>query len=84
MRATAANSAFAASDDLRFKQHRVKIRKVLQLQSRNFLSNEMLNRVQGGQLFAVHQGERVTDVLGATCPADAMDVIFRMLRAHRN
>ena len=80
MGATAADGAFAAGDDFRFKQHGVNIWKVLQLQPRNFLSNEMLNRLQGGQFFAVHQGESVTDVLGATSSSNAMDVIFRMLR----
>ena len=48
MRATAANTAFAAGDDLRFKQYRVNIWKILQLQPGNFLSNETLNRLQGG------------------------------------
>src|SRR5437763_10542093 len=80
MGATAANGALTASDDLRFKQHGVNIRKVLQLQPRNFLSNEMLNRLQRGQFLAVHQCEGVADVLGATSPSNAMDVIFRMLR----
>src|ERR1700719_1574693 len=55
MRATAANTAFAAGDDLRFKQYRVNVWKVLQLQPANFLSNETLNRLQGGQFLAVHQ-----------------------------
>ena len=80
MGATAADGAFATSDDLRFKQHCVNVRKVLQLQPRNFLSNEMLNRLQRGQLLAVHQGESVADVLGATSPSNAMDIILRMLR----
>jgi len=78
MGATAADSTFAASDNLRFKQHCVNVRKVLQLQPRNFLSNEMLNRLQRGQLLAVHQRESVADVLGATSPPNAMDVIFRV------
>src|SRR2546421_3572111 len=80
MRATAANSAFAASDDLRFKQYRVNVWKVLQFQPGNFLSNETLNRLQCGQFLAVHQGESIADVLGATSPSNAMDVILRMLR----
>jgi len=54
MRATAANTAFAAGDDLRFKQYRVNVWKVFQFQPGNFLSNETLNRLQGGQFFAVH------------------------------
>src|SRR5882724_5186446 len=78
MGATAANSAFAASDNLWFKQHCVNVRKVLQLQPRNFLSNEMLNRLQRGQLLAVHQGEGVADILRATSPTDAMDIILRV------
>src|SRR5882757_9607001 len=79
MRATAANTAFAASNDLRFKQYRVNVWKVLQFQPGNFLSNETLNRLQGGQFFAVHQGESVAHVLSATSSSNAMDVIFRML-----
>src|SRR4029077_905126 len=80
MRATAANTAFAASDDLRFKQYRVNVWKVFQFQPGNFLSNETLNRLQGGQFLAVHQGESIAHVLGATSPSNAMDVILRMLR----
>ena len=48
MRATAANTAFAASNYLRFKQYRVNVWKVLQFQPGNFLSNETLDRLQGG------------------------------------
>src|SRR5436305_13264643 len=78
MGATATNGAFTASDDLRFKQHGVNVRKVLQLQPRNFLSNEMLNRLQRGQLLSVHQGEGVADILCATSSTNAMDIIFRV------
>src|SRR6476646_673069 len=78
MRATAANTAFAAGDDLRLKQYCVNVWKVLQLQPGNFLSNETLNRLQGGQFLAVHQGESIAHVLSATSPSNAMDVIFRM------
>src|SRR5205809_7448862 len=78
MRATATNGTFPPGDDLRFKKHGVNVRKVLQLQPRNFLSNEMLNRLQRGQLLAVHQGEGVADILRATGSPNAMDVIFRV------
>ena len=53
--------------------------KFSKLKPGNFLSNETLNRLQGGQFLAVHQGESVADVLSATSPSNAMDVIFRML-----
>ncbi len=39
----------------------------------------MFDRLERGNFFAVHEGEGVADVLGATGPADAMDVIFGVL-----
>ena len=39
----------------------------------------MFDRLQRGDFLAVHQGESITDILGAARPADPMDVIFRML-----
>src|SRR5437588_11575880 len=80
MGAAAADGAFAAGDYLRFKPNRVNISEVLQLEPRNFLPNEMLSRLQRGQLLTVHQGESVADILRATSPPNAMDVIFRVFR----
>ena len=40
----------------------------------------MFDRLKGSDFFAVHQGERVADILGATGPANAMDIILGMLR----
>ena len=65
---------------LGLEEHGVKIRKIFQLQPRNFLSDKSFDRLQRGQFLAVHQGERVADILRAASAADAMHVIFRMLR----
>src|SRR5436309_8711300 len=78
MGATAADGAFAAGDDLRLKQHRVNVWKVLQLQPRNFLADETLNCLQRGQLLAIHQGESVADILGTPSPTNAMHIILRV------
>src|SRR5436190_24224368 len=39
----------------------------------------MFDRLQGGKLCAVHQGESVANILRSSRASDAMDVIFRML-----
>ncbi len=44
----------------------------------------MFDCLKRGDFFAVHQRERIADILGTTGAADAMDVIFRDARAHRN
>src|ERR1700674_1097731 len=58
----------------------VGIRKDIRFQACNFLPHETLDRMQRSELFSVHQSKRVADILGATGPADAVHVIFRMLR----
>src|SRR2546423_2901700 len=76
----ATDGALATVARFGFEQRRVEIRKVFELQPRNLLPHETFDRLEGRQLFAVHQRERVADILGAPSPADSMDVIFRMLR----
>src|SRR4029453_70392 len=80
MGATAADGAFAADRRLRFKEDGVEVGKILEFQSRNLLADEVFNGLQCADLFSVHQGKCVTDILGTTGPADAMDIIFRMFR----
>ena len=77
---TAADGTLAADRRLRFEQDGVEIRKVLEFQSRNFLADEVFDRLQRGNFFAVHQRESVAYILRAPRSADAMDIIFRMLR----
>ena len=80
MRASAADGASSADRRFRFEENRVEIREILELQSRDFLADETLDRLERGNFFAVHERERVADFLRAPGPADAMDVIFGMLR----
>src|SRR5437762_9182776 len=80
MGATAADGPFAADRRFRFKEGGVEVGKILQLQSWNFLTDEMFDCLQCRHFLAVHQGEGVADILGAPSPANAMDIIFRMFR----
>ncbi len=76
MRTAAADCASAAGCRLGFEQNRVEVRKVFELQARNFSSDETFDRLQRRNFFAVHERERVADVLGAAGPTDPMYVIF--------
>src|SRR5436189_5610742 len=80
MGATAADGPFAADRRFRFKEGGVEVGKILQLQSWNFLTDEMFDCLQCRHFLAVHQGEGVADILGAPSPANAMEIIFRMFR----
>ena len=44
------------------------------------MPDKSFDRLQRRQFLAVHQGERVADILRAAGAADAMHVILRMLR----
>src|SRR2546421_4690314 len=79
MGSPATDGAFAASH-FGFEEHCVKIWKIFQLQSRDFLADETLDRLQRGDFLAVHEREGVADILRTTGAADAMHVIFGMLR----
>ena len=74
------DGAFAADRGLRFEQDGVEIGEDLQLQSRNFLADEVFDRLQCSDFFAVHQRKCVAHILRASGSADAMNVIFRMFR----
>src|SRR5437879_7149392 len=80
MSAPAADGAPACRSGFRFEKDRVKIRKVFQFKSRNFSADETLDFMEPGNFLAVHKRERVAHILGAAGPADAMDVIFWVLR----
>ena len=80
MRTAAAYCSSAAGRRLGFEQDGVKIRKTLQLQSRNFSSDESFDRLERHNFFTVHERERVADVLSAAGSSDPMHVIFGMLR----
>src|SRR5205085_5682883 len=80
MPSAAADGAPASSRWFRFKQRRVQVRKVLQLQSRNFLADKMFDRLQRGQFLTAHECEGVAHILRPTGAPDAMHIIFRMLR----
>jgi len=75
-----ADCAPSARRRLGFKQCSVQVRKLLQLQSRNFLADKMFDRLQGRQFLAVHQREGVADILGTPSAPDPVHVIFGMLR----
>ena len=75
----AADRALPAGSGFRFEKHGVHVGKIIEFESRNFSSDEMLDRLQGRDLFAIHQGEGIANILRATSAADAVDVIFRML-----
>src|SRR5437016_13824881 len=74
MRASAADCTSSAGSRFRFKEHRVEIGKVFEFEPRNFSSDEMFDRLQRCNLFAVHEREGVANILGTTGPADAMHV----------
>ena len=78
MSATAADRSLAARL-FRFKQRRVQVGKIFQFQPWNFLADEMFDRIQGRDLVAAHERERVADVLRAPCTSYAMHLIFGML-----
>src|SRR4029077_810864 len=78
MGSTAADRSLAARL-FRFKERRVQVGKMFQFQSWNFLADEMFDRIQGRDLVAAHERERVADVLRAPCASYAMHIIFRML-----
>ena len=80
MRTTTADRASATGCRLRFEEHGVEVRKTLEFEPRNFSTDESLDRLQRRDFLAVHERERVTDVLSAAGAADAMDVIFGVLR----
>src|SRR5438067_12225100 len=79
MRPTAADRALTAGGRFGLEERRIEIREALQFQARDFLSHEALDRVERCQLFAVHQGESVADILGAAGPANPVHVVFGML-----
>src|SRR5436190_5102027 len=78
MSAAPADGALAASGCFRFKQDRVNVRKVFQLQPRDFLAGETFDCLQSRELLAVHKRKGVPDILGAASTSNAMYVILRM------
>src|SRR3954465_5476987 len=80
MGAAAADGTFTALARFGFEERGVEIRKIFQLQARDLLPHETFDRLERCQFLAVHQGEGVARILSAAGPADAMDVIFRVLR----
>ena len=79
MRTAAAYGASPAGSGFRFKKDGVEIRKVFELQPRNFSSDETFDRLQGRNFFTIHERECVADVLSAASPADSMHIIFGVL-----
>ena len=80
MRSATAYPTSAAANRFRFKKRRVQVRKVLQLQARNFLADEMFDCLQRGKFLPAHERERVAHILRPACAPDTVHVIFRMLR----
>ena len=80
MRTATAYGASPAGSGFRFKEDGVEIRKVFELQPRNFSSDETFDRLQGRNFFTIHERECVADVLSAASPADSMHIIFGVLR----
>src|SRR5206468_4386150 len=78
MGAAAADGAFAASSCFRFKQDRVNVRKIFELQPRNFLADETFDCLQRRELLAIHEGKGVADILGAASASNAMHIILRV------
>ena len=62
------------------KQRRVAVIEILQLHARNFLADEPLDGEDMPRILGNHDGEGVAARFRAARAADAMDVIFRMLR----
>ena len=79
MSSAAADRAFTAGGRFGLEERGVEIREAFQFQARDLLAHEALDRVERRQLFAVHQGESVADILGAAGPADPVHVVFWML-----
>src|ERR1051326_1680997 len=80
MAASAADGAAAAECGFRFKERGIEIGKIVELQARDFLADEMFDRLERGKFFAVHERKCVAHVLRAAGAPDAMNVIFRMIR----
>ncbi len=62
----------------------VGIIEIFQFHARDLLADETFDGKDVRGVLGNHDGESVTARLGATGAPDAMDIIFRMLRAHRN
>src|SRR3954463_10217691 len=80
MSASAADGALAPFARFRLEQRGVEIRKPIQFQTGNLLPHKPLDRMQGSQLFTIHQSKSVAHVLGAAGPPNPVHVILRMLR----
>jgi hypothetical protein len=79
MGAAAPDGAFSSSCRFRLKKGGVEIRKVFELQARDFSSDEVFDRLQCRNFFAVHKREGVADILRAARAADPVHVILGML-----
>src|SRR5947207_13166151 len=79
MRTATAYGASPAGSGFRFKEGGVEIRKVFELQPRNFSSDETFDRLEGRNFFTIHERECIADVLSAASPADSVHIIFGVL-----
>src|SRR4026209_801505 len=62
------------------EQAAIAVVEIIQRSARNFLADEMLDGCHFLDIFGRHDRKRIADALGATGAADAMDIIFRMVR----
>ena len=79
----ATNAALARGEVAMFgfvEEHRVLIIEILQLGAFDLFSNKSLDRLHMLGIFHDHERESIADGFGAACPADAMDVILRVVR----
>src|SRR5204863_5317230 len=79
MSSPTADCAPSAGRRFGFKQCSVQVRKVLELQSRDFLADKMFDRLQGRQLLAVHEREGVADLLRTPSSSDPVNIILGVL-----
>src|SRR4051812_12886067 len=62
-----------------FEQRGVAVSEIVELNPRYFLADEPLNGLNVPAIFGHHKGKRITFGLHAAGPADAMDIVLRML-----
>src|SRR4051794_25851890 len=77
MGAAAADPTLGPGRYLWLEQCGVEIRKILELQPRNLLSDKVFNHLQRLYFRAIHQCEGVAHILGSAGAANAVNVIFR-------
>src|ERR1017187_149851 len=79
-RADGADAAAVTGDLFSFEKWGQDVVEVLQLELRDRLTNETFDGAEVFEFLDGHQRERIAHFLGAARPADAMHIIFGMLR----